>query len=406
MKLEEVKDAVFTCMGCGDCGYSIRSAVGKFKVCPVKEAHDTPWEVFFSRGRMQLAKGVLDGALPLSKELAEIVYQCTSCGGCHDTCHQSHSPHVEHFVTRWVDHVKIWETFRADLVDAGFILDRHKEFLTALQNPEMLNPYGKSAAEKKELIGQLQGFAEKGETDVGFFSGCTYPFQFFSSLENLGRLFTALDLKVVKIPDEVCCGSVAYRIGDIDTGDKLKAKNAEILEEYGIKTLIAACSGCYRTLKMDHEIGKKEDEENDELGVLHITEYLEAKLKDKAVLAKFTNQEPITVVYHDPCHLGRHAEVYEAPRNILQALPGVTLVEMKRHGHNAWCCGAGGGVKGQFPDLALKIGQERVAEALQTGASLIVTSCPFCVRNLQDAAESKQTIEVIDILDFLIQRLD
>jgi heterodisulfide reductase subunit D len=120
---------------------------------------------------------------------------------------------------------------------------------------------------------------------------------------------------------------------------------------------------------------------------------------------QFNSSEPITVTYHDPCHLGRHMEIYEPPRNILKAIPEVSLIEMKRNRNNAWCCGAGGGLKSQFPEMAVDIAKDRISEAIETQSSHVVTSCPFCERNLTDAISQDAEIKVINIIVFIYSRI-
>ncbi|GAB4316023.1 MAG: hypothetical protein Kow0069_18080 [Promethearchaeota archaeon] len=104
----------------------------------------------------------------------------------------------------------------------------------------------------------------------------------------------------------------------------------------------------------------------------------------------------MVVTYHDPCHLG----FYEPPRRLLKLLPGVKLKEMARTGNHSWCCGAGGGVKIGYPEWALDVAVERVEEAAATGASKLVTSCPFCEINLAEAASSSGfSLEVVDLVE-------
>ena len=109
------------------------------------------------------------------------------------------------------------------------------------------------------------------------------------------------------------------------------------------------------------------------------------------------------VTYHDPCHLGRHlsdAGVYEPPRNILKSIPGIELVEMERIRENSWCCGAGASVSQVNPDFAMWTANERLKEAKATGATALVTSCPWCERNFKDAIkEYGQEIEIYDIAE-------
>ena len=102
--------------------------------------------------------------------------------------------------------------------------------------------------------------------------------------------------------------------------------------------------------------------------------------------------------------------MYDIPREVISKIPGIELIEMKRNKQNAWCCGAGGGVKSQFPELAVDIAKERIREAIETGAEILTTSCPFCIGNLSDAYNSlsddeKAKIKVIDIIDFIASKL-
>jgi len=108
------------------------------------------------------------------------------------------------------------------------------------------------------------------------------------------------------------------------------------------------------------------------------------------------------VTFHDPCHLGRHNELYEQPRRILESIPGLELVEMDRNREEARCCGAGGGVKTAFPDLAQKISSMRVEDAERTGADVLTTSCPFCYQSLKATIEAKGSkLRMMDIMELV-----
>ena len=137
-------------------------------------------------------------------------------------------------------------------------------------------------------------------------------------------------------------------------------------------------------------------------------EYLSEALKDGRL--RLTKEVPMKVTYHDPCHLGRHLGddgIYESPREVLASVPGIELVEMERNRENAWCCGAGAGVREANPELALWTANERIQEAKATGASAIVTSCPWCERNFRDAArEYGEGMEVYDIVEVVRRALE
>jgi Fe-S oxidoreductase len=229
--------------------------------------------------------------------------------------------------------------------------------------------------------------------------------------------------------DETCCGGRAYELGYEGELTKYAEHQTETFQTAGVKTLVTPCSDCYACFKVLYDkIGKKPDIE-----VLHITEYLDRLIKKRKL--KLTKPVPMTVTYHDPCHLGRLAEpwihwkgketkvlgqlivhdppkkyrrgangVYEIPRDILKSIPGLKFVEMYRIKEYAWCCGVGGGVKEAYPEFALWTGAERLREANAVGAKAIVSACPWCTRNFLDSAkETKDKIEVLDIIE-LVQK--
>ena len=111
-----------------------------------------------------------------------------------------------------------------------------------------------------------------------------------------------------------------------------------------------------------------------------------------------------TVTYHDPCHLGRHANLYEPPRVILQKFPEINFIEMEKNRRNAACCGAGGGVKSEFSEWSLEMARDRILEAKEIGAEILVSTCPFCNRNFQDAKkEFNLNIEIYDLTELVIK---
>ncbi|HUX99960.1 MAG TPA: (Fe-S)-binding protein [Candidatus Deferrimicrobium sp.] len=397
--LEKVRAMVEACYRCGDCRIAYRPAVGRYQVCPVREAVPAKWEPFFARGKIMLIMGLLYGDLQLSQELADIIYQCTICGSCKFICNYSYHPSLPHPLSQKMDHPKIWEALRAELVEAGFPLPKHAQMLAYCQ--ENYNPYFEPHAERLKWIPKGKTFPK--EADYVLFMGCTEPYRIPEILQNTIRILDIAKVNyTILAEEEWCCGSVALRTGDRKIAENMAKHNLEALKKTKATHLITHCAGCYRTLKFDYPDLLPEFN----IQVLHITELIKDLIAEGALQLKKQISRKIT--YHDPCHLGRHAQIYEAPRYILNHIPGIDLVEMQRIKENAWCCGAGGGVKSGFPDLALQIAKTRIQEALDTGADAIVTACPFCLRNLQDAAkelEGDQTIEVLDLLDLLLQAL-
>jgi Fe-S oxidoreductase len=179
---------------------------------------------------------------------------------------------------------------------------------------------------------------------------------------------------------------------------KLVQRNIKQFHRRGAKKIITTCPGCYITFKHDYLriIGKLDFQ------VLHAVEYLSQLFQ--AGKLNFTREIGTTVTYHDSCHLGRSEGIYDQPRQLIKAVPGVKIVEMKRNRENANCCG--GPLTTAFPDLAIQVGLERIQEALETGAEKLITSCPQCYIHLRKCSlEAGGKIEILDLSSFIYEAM-
>lgn len=194
------------------------------------------------------------------------------------------------------------------------------------------------------------------------------------------------------LDDEECCGSFLLRTGFTDDAKEVMEKTAEKLKG---EKIVVSCAGCYNTLKNDYKniLGV-------ELDVIHTSMLFESLIKEGVIEPK---KLPVNVTYHDPCHLGRHSGEYDSPREVLKAT--ANLVEMENIKENARCCGAGGGVKSAYPEVATKLAQRRIDDALETDAEILVTSCSFCLINLEGAGENPKGIRVMDLSEILLWAL-
>ncbi len=397
-RIKELKDMIISCSGIGDCRIGFRPTVGRFGVCPSYE-HSPGFEPYHARGKLRVLFGILEGTIEPSEELAQVFFHCTSCGSCHAICHQSYDENINWFVCNYIDHTKVWEAFRADLVDLGFGIPRHKELMQSIQDEH--NPYFEKHVDRIKWIADRK-FPEKAE--IVYYMGCTEPYRLPDYAKKMVTILDAskIDYTIIH-PDEWCCGSVALRTGHLQTAKELATHNLDAIQKTGAKNVVIHCAGCYRTFIEDYpEILETELP----FKVYHATEFfLDLVNQGKLKLTKSINKK---VTYHDPCHLGRAAGIYEPPRELIKKIPGIELIEMKRNRENAWCCGAGGGVKAAFPEFAIEVAQDRIKEAEELGLKTIVTACPFCITNLRDAAKSlgKSEFEIIDILDLITSALD
>lgn len=389
--LSKLGNMILQCISCGDCreATDFSSEPPKWGVCVARD-HTSGFEPFSGRGKMQIIRSLWQGKLELSKDMAEVIFQCPTCNACSETCYYD------------LDNATFYEALRAELVEAGYALDGHKEMNQAIIN--LLNPYEREKKQKNDWLEKLH-FKVKGvsseRSDVLYFVGCTTALT--PDLQKVA-INTAKVLKKLEVDfgvfgrREVCCGSVSLRTGDLMAFNFVKEKNIELFQKSGVKTIITSCAGCYRTLKLDYaELFK-------DLGikVFHTIEFISKIINEKSI--QLNNLE-INATYHDPCHLGRHAGIYDEPRELLKKL--VNLTEMPTIKGNSKCCGAGGGVKKCFPELALDIAKSRVQEAEETRAEYLVSACPFCYKNLSDAIRALNSkIEMVDLLELLYQALN
>jgi len=256
----------------------------------------------------------------------------------------------------------------------------------------------------KNKIGEQFEKAVKGKQidkadsiDILYYVGCTASYDI--NVKEVGintiNILDALGLKFgILGKEEKCCGSVLLRIGDYEF-ERLSEYNIRLFNSLNVKMLITSCAGCFRTIKEDYKkMGKLNME------VLHTAELLARLLKEGKLELK--NEVPLKVTYHDPCHMGRHSNVYDTPREVLRAIPGIEFTEMDRIYEFSRCCGAGGGLKAGFSDIQNKMAQERVRDAERTGAERLVSTCPFCYQGLQIGINAiKSKVKMTDLTELV-----
>ncbi|WP_298501819.1 (Fe-S)-binding protein [uncultured Methanobrevibacter sp.] len=213
-----------------------------------------------------------------------------------------------------------------------------------------------------------------------YFRGCTAREKQTGIAQATECLLKKANVDYHVLEDEKCCGSVLLRTGFEDEARKQIQKNNEILKG---EKILTSCAGCYKTLKDDYE----------GLDVIHISQFLN-ELISKGKL-EFSKRD-FDVTYHDSCHLGRHCEVFDEPREVIRSL--VNLVEMENIRENSLCCGAGGGVKSAYPEIANQMAKARIAQAKETNCDILITPCPFCKLNLEN-----DDLEVLDLCEFLVK---
>jgi heterodisulfide reductase subunit D len=319
------------------------------------------------------------------------VYQCTLCARCHVVCPVQ------------IDTRALWIAMREMLVDQNVhpaLMNRLREAVTTHYNI-LGDPNENRLGWTANMAQPPETLDRKQEAEVVFFVGCvaafyptvySVPQSFVSLMDRGGVNFTTLG------GEEYCCGFPLIIAGMGQDTKALMHHNVEAVRALGAKTLVAACPSCYHTWKHDYPryLGGPLGFE-----VVHETEFLLGLVGSGALALRPVEK---VVTYHDPCDLGRNSGIYDEPRQILEAIPGLTLVEMRDTRENALCCGGGGDVEMADAELAKAVGRSRMAQAQETGADLIVTACQQCKRTLLGAARAdKIRLRTLDICELLLQ---
>jgi glycolate oxidase len=378
---ESVNDEIIACIQCGFC------RVG----CPT--FGESTLESLNAKGRITLAHNMLMGNLEPSADLAKRLYQCMLCLNCKSVCPAQ------------VNVSDIIRSARERLVQAGFLPEIFKPVLGHMI--EAANPLMADPAKRTDSYPSDYKKAVPNKTDTIVHLGCVSSFQDVKTipavmkiLDNAGIDYGALGEK------ESCCGYLAYLVGDMETFNKAMKMYDDRMAEFGPKTVVSSCAGCIKTFRdlYPHYGG------GNGYKPVHIVEMMETLIGEGKLKFK-EDSKPIKVAYHDPCDIGRHMGIYEPPRNVIKAIPGVELLEFPLNRAQAKCCGGGGGMKGFDNEMAGDIGLKRLVSAIDLGADAIVSACPSCKGTFNQAAararkEKKGKIKVMDITELVARRLE
>ena len=316
------------------------------------------------------------------------LWACTTCGACEEAC------------PVYVEPVKKIIELRRNLVlEQGEIPPTLMAALRSVQDRG--HPWkGASVSRTDWTEGfEVKNVANDGDAEFLFWVGCTAALQ-ESSMKSALALARILDAAGVKISilghEESCCGHPARRIGDEYLFQCQAQQNIETLKRHNVKKIITACPHCFHTLKDEYP------QFGGDFEVVHHTEFL-LKLVEEGRL-KLTNEVKAVVAYQDPCYLGRYHGIYDAPRKLAAAVPGVELVEMAHCGANGICCGAGGGRMWMEEEPEQRVNRLRAKEAVEAGADTVLTACPFCLQMFKDGLNGlgmEEPPEAIDLVELL-----
>lgn len=341
-------------------------------VCPIYDV--LRFDHYTSRGRNTIAKYLLDEVIEYNQDLADdVIYRCLGCRACEEICTPTLLPSLKP-----IENMKIVQAMREDCWNRGLVPEKLKETVAKILDPEIGNPFG---LEKESRMDWTEELDLPKQAEVLYFAGCAASYQNQNTPEAVIKILQQAGQEVTYLGnEELCCGQQLVWMGDMENARKNAQELINRIQETGAKKVIFSCAGCFNTFKKDYKnLGLSLP-----FSVEHLSRFFGPILRKLDAKDKFQNK----VTYHDPCHLGRHGNEYKTPRKILKKL-GTEIIEMERNKREAWCCGAGSGGTCliNYPELNQEIRSRRIKEAEETGAEILVSPCPMCIKNLRDAAQ-------------------
>jgi heterodisulfide reductase subunit D len=338
-------------------------------------------------GRLQR----LFGSKPISaaelKHYADTVFRCTLCSNCEEVCPLG------------IRLKQLWLSLREEMVHARAYPAKIDAIRANLARSR--NVFGEDNAERGEWVEDMRkppaDLYVKPRAEVVYITGCVsaffplaqkIPIALAEIMDASGVDFTLLG------QEEWCCGFPLLGAGLMEMFEEFRAQNLAAVKAKGARSVVFACPSCYQMWREYYR---------SDLELLSAPEFLLRQVREgRAPLQNL----PLTVTYHDPCDLGRGARVFDAPREVIRAIPGVRLVELPHSRESCSCCGGGGNLEMVDAELAAKIAQQKIDEVLSTGAQAVVTSCQQCVRTMTSYVKrNKIRLEVLDIVQLVRKAL-
>jgi len=353
-----------------------------FKLCYQCGICDTvcPW----NRVRtFSMRKLIREATFGLTEIESEDIWRCTTCGRCPDRC------------PRGVKQIESGVALRRIATEYGVFPVAARPVrgisasLVAEGNP--LNEDRKNRGKWAEGL-SVPTFTEG--MDILYFPGCYLCYD--PRLKQVAKA-TANILKSAGVDfgilgeKENCCGESIRKTGDEELFKRLAKENIKTFIDNGVKKILVSSPHCYHTFKNEYPEFKVNFE------VVHISQYLSELINEGKL--KFTKEYGKKVTYHDPCYLGRHNAIYDEPREVLKGIPGLELVEMVDFRQDSLCCGGGGGRIWMETVMGERFSDIRIEQALEVGAEVLVTSCPYCITNFEDSRLNRGDGDALEIKD-------
>ena len=364
---------------CNKCGFCLPS-------CPTYLVKKN--EAYSPRGRNAITRFAIENSLELNSDTEKAIFTCLGCGACAAVCLSSVQTKDLIFQNRECQ------------VDRGFYPKVAKRLVKTLEESRNISDDDQEdRAEWLELIKDLPEDAfEKERADILFFVGCVASFFPMGQKipANMAKILQMAELDFTILGgDEWCCGFPLVGAGMPEKLEELKEHNLQKVADVGAKKIVFTCPSCLHTWKHLYDT---------DVELMHASQLIAELIKNGRL--KLKNDIDVTATYHDPCDLGRNTGVYEEPREVIQAIPGLRFVELPMNRKFSICCGGGGNVEMTDPDLSADVAQMKLDSIKNAGAEMVITSCQQCVRTMNTRARrQKINLKVKDLTELVVEAM-
>ncbi|MCK5150252.1 MAG: (Fe-S)-binding protein [Candidatus Thorarchaeota archaeon] len=383
LKKDALDAETLICARCGFCTF----------VCPAY--NDTLWDSQSPRGKLYQLRELIKNNKPIPADFADRIFKCTLCGACQEIC-QTNIPLL-----------RFWQQIRQEINEVGHWPEVVKFLDNSIQ--ESKNIMDLDQEDRTLWTDMVDDIVEDKigvPAKVAYFAGCNISFK--GTLAPIGestaKLFDHLGIEFTTLGEnEFCCGNPYFVAGEWDKAKELAEHHLSELKRLGVEMVVFNCPGCHRAFNEEypHMLGS---ESTQGIEFIPYSEFVVRMMKEGKL--KFTQEYNHVVSWHDPCELGRHQNIYNESREVLNAIPGLELREMKHTKNKADCCGGGGLLKGTNPLMSVRISERRIASAEKTGADILSSECPSCMMSFNDGIESKNSeIKFKDLAQIVAEAL-
>lgn len=368
---------------CAQCGYCI-------DVCD--QYYGRQWESETTRGRWYFLRRYLEGKAEFNQMMLDSFLLCTTCQRCNQVCQVQ------------IPIQQMWDQMRGLVIqEKGYHTFPGFEMMGS-SFLRQSNIWAGAREERDKWLPDDVKPLEKGKT--AYWAGCTASYVENDIAQNAVHILKEGGIEFVYLgKDEGCCGIPFYAAGKWDLFAKAVEHNITELNKRGVEEIIISCPGCWVTFNHYYREWAKKLGLEYNIRIKHITEVTAELVKEGKLKFKQVPKDGGRLTYHDPCHIGRHGGIYEPPREVLRAIPGVELVEMEHNREDGLCCGSVLSRVGR-PPAADAIGAFRMKEAEEVKADIVLTTCPCCEVQLRVGARFKNSpVRVLDFSDIVVEAL-